>query len=160
MKAEAGHSDRAITASSAKLIAAFDPSKSVEALADALAAALAEAGVLDDALYLAAAHEGDVALLAHLLAYPAAVSGSIAEAELLSSDPASIIMLLRMAKVSRQVGAGILAAIGDLLGIDDPGAALAMFAALKDPEVEEAHVLLTSDPAYRSALALLETDLG
>ena len=160
VKAEGGHSDRAITASAAKLIAAYDPAKSVEALADSLAVALAEAGVLDDALLLASAHEGDVALLAHLLAHPAEISGAIAEAELLSGDSWSIITLLRMARVSRQVAAGILAAIGDLLGIDDPAAALATFAALKDPEVDEAHVLLTSDPAYRAALALLETHDG
>ena len=156
VKAGSSHGDRAVTASSARLIAAHDPAKSVETLADGLGAALAEAGVLDDALLLASAHEGDVALLAHLLAHPAEVSGAIAEAELLSGDPSSVIMLLRMAGVSRQVAAGILAAIGDLLGIDDPAGALAMFAALKDAEVERAHVLLTSDAAYRTALALLE----
>ena len=160
VKAQGGHGDRAVTASSAALIAAYDRAKSVETLADALAAALAEATFLDDALLLASAHEGDVALLAHLLAHPAEVSGTIAEAELLSGDPSSIITLLRMAKVSRQVAAGILAAIGDLLGVDDPAAALALFAALKDAEIDEAHVLLTSDPAYRSALALLETHHG
>jgi hypothetical protein len=62
--------------------------------------------------------------------------------------------------VPRRVAAGILAAIGDLLGVDDPAAALALFAGLKDAEVEDAHVLLTSDAAYRSALAMLEAHRG
>ena len=69
-------------------------------------------------------------------------------------------MLLRMARVSRPVAAGVLAAIGDLLGVHDPAAALKEFASLKEAEVEEAHVLVTSDPAYRSALALLEAAHG
>ncbi len=160
VKAASGLRDRAVVDSSAALIAAHDPAKSVETLASALAAALAEAGILDDALLLAAAHEGDVALLAHLLAHQAGISGAIAEAELLSSSPSAIVMLLRMARVSRPVAAGVLAAIGDLLGVHDPAAALKEFASLKEAEVEEAHVLVTSDPAYRSALALLEAAHG
>ena len=160
IKAGSAASDRALVDSAAKLIEAHDPDKSVEFLADALAAALAEAGALDNDLLLAAAHEGDVALLAHLLAHSAAVPGAVAEAELLSGDPAAVVTLLRMARITRPVAAGILAAIGDLLGIHDPAAALADFAATKDPEVEEAHVLVTSDPAYRSALALLEPRHG
>lgn len=160
IRAGGGAPDRDITASGASVIAAHDPAKSVETLADGLADALAQNGALDDAMLLAAAHEGDVALLAHLLAQPAGVPGRIAEAELLSGDPRSIIILLRMAKVSRQVAAGILAAIGDILGVQDPAAALREFAALKDAEIGEAQVLLTSDPAYRSALALLASHGG
>lgn len=150
-----GVRDADITSASAKLVAGHDPAKSVETLAGAMAGALAEAELLDDALLLAAANEGEVALLAHLLGHLAGVSGAIAEAELLSGDPSAIIMLLRMAKLSRQVAAGILAAIGDLLGVQDPSAALVEFNRLKDAEVDDAHVLLTSDPAYRSALARL-----
>lgn len=160
VKIESGDPDQAILASSAALIAAYDPAKSLEALALALAAALAEADILDDALLLASAHEGDIALLAHLLGYLAGISGAIAEGELLSGSPASVITLLRMAKVTRKVAAGILAAIGDLLGVDDPAAALALFASLKDAEVDDAHILLTSDPAYRSALERLEACRG
>jgi hypothetical protein len=160
MRAAGGVRDRDITHASTSVIAAHDPAKSVETLADALAEALAETGVLDDAMLLAAAREGDVPLLAHLLAQPAGVPGSIAEAELLSGDPASIIMILRMAKLSRPVAAGILAAIGDILGVQDPAGALAEFAALKDKDLAEAHVLLTSDPAYRSALAQLGANHG
>ena len=160
LKASSGLDDRAVVASSAALIADHDPAKSADTLAASLAAALAENGALDDALLLAAAHEGDVALLAHSIAHEARIPGGTAEAELLSSDPNSIVMLLRMARVSRQVAAGILAAIGDLLGVHDPADALKLFASLKDVEVEEAHVLVTSDPAYRSALALLEANRG
>ena len=160
IKSGGNAADRDLVGSTAKLIGAHDPDKSVETLADALAAALAEAGALDNDLLLAAAHEGDVALLAHLLAHSAAVPGAVAEAELLSGDPSAVVVFLRMAKVTRPVAAGILAAIGDLLGVHDPAAALAEFASFKDPAVAEAHVLVTSDPAYRSALALLEPRNG
>lgn len=156
LKANGHASDRDLVSSSAKLIDAHDPDKSVETLADSLAAALAESEALDNDLLLAAAHEGDAALLAHLLAHLASVPGAVAETELLSGDPTAVVTLLRMAKVARPVAVGILAAIGDLLGVHDPAAALAEFVSLKDPAVEEAHVLVTSDPAYRSALALLE----
>ena len=160
LKASSSLDDRSIVSSGVDVIAAHDPAKSVETLAASLATALAGVGALDDALLVAAAHEGDVALLAHLLAHQAGIPGGTAEAELLSSDPSSIVMLLRMAQVSRPVAAGILAAIGDLLGVHDPAAALKEFASLKDPGVEEAHVLVSSDPAYRSALALLEANRG
>jgi hypothetical protein len=156
-----GHADDShLVEATNRLIEAHDPEKSVVTLAHALAAALADAGALDNDLLLAAAHEGDAALLAHLLAHMASVPGAVAEAELLSSDPAAVVMLLRMAKVKRPVAAGILAAIGDLLGIHDPAAALAEFASIDDSAVGEAHVLVTSDAAYRSALALLEARGG
>ena len=160
IRADGSSTDRHLVDSTIKLIVAHDPEKSVETLADALAAALAEAGALDNDLLLAAAHEGDVALLAHLLAHSASVPGAVAEAELMSGDPSAVVVMLRMAKAARPVAAGILAAIGDLLGVHDPAAALSEFASIKDPAVEEAHVLVTSDPVYRSALALLEPSGG
>lgn len=147
--------DRAVTTASANVIAAHAPAKSIAMLTDALVGAMAEAEALDDATLLAAAHEGDIALLAHALAHSAGIDGSIAEAELVSGDPAAIIVLLRMAQIARPVAAGILASIGDLLGIDDPAAELARFADLGEAEVDRAHILLTSDREYRSALALL-----
>ena len=64
IRAAGNLTDRSAVASSASLIAAHDPAKSVETLARSLAAAMADAEILDDALLLAAAHEGDVALLA------------------------------------------------------------------------------------------------
>ncbi|MEO7602540.1 MAG: DUF2336 domain-containing protein [Sphingomicrobium sp.] len=160
IKSDGSSTDRHLVESATKLIGAHDPEKSVETLADVLAASLAEAGALDNDLLLAAAHEGDVSLLAHLLANSAAVPGAVAEAELLSGDPSAVVVVLRMAKVARPVAASILAAIGDLLRVHDPAAALSEFASFKDPAAEEAHVLVTSDPAYRAALALLEPNDG
>lgn len=152
--------DEALLEASAAVIDSHDPAKSVEALADALAIALAEAGALDDDLLLASAHEGDMSLLAHLLGYSADVPGHVAESELLSGDPAAIIALFRMAKVSRQAAAGILAAIGDLLRIFEPASAMRQFDRMSEEDVRSAHILVTSDPAYRSALAQIEANRG
>ena len=86
--------------------------------------------------------------------------GAVADSELLSGDPSAVIHLLRMAALKRPVAAGILAAIGDLVGVHDPAAALGLFGSLSDSDAAEAHVLVTGDPAYRSAVALMEADRG
>jgi hypothetical protein len=160
LKLVEGHPDAALLEASQQLIDSQDPAKSLEALAEGLAAALAEAGALDSDLLLAAANEGDVALLAHLLAHLASMSGAVADSELLSGDPSAVIHLLRMAALKRPVAAGILAAIGDLVGVHDPAEALRLFASLNESDASAAHVLVTSDPAYRSAVALMEADRG
>ena len=160
LKLVEGHPDAALLEASARLIDSHEPAKSLEALAEALAGALAEAGALDSDLLLAAANEGDVALLAHLLAHLAEMPGAVADAELLSGDPEAVIRLLRMAALKRPVAAGILAAIGDLVGVHDPADALRLLGSLNESDAAEAHVLVTSDPAYRSAVARMESDRG
>ena len=160
LKLVEGLGDRELLEASQRLIGAHDHAKSLEALAEALASALAEAGALDSDLLLAAANEGDVSLLSHLLAHLAAMPGAVADAELLSGDPSAVIHLLRLAALKRPVAAGILAAIGDLVGVHEPAEALKLFASLGDSDASAAHVLVTSDPAYRSAVALMEADRG
>jgi hypothetical protein len=49
----------------------------------------------------------------------------------------------------------LLAGIGDLLGIDDPGRALTAFDELTTSDVESARRWLTADPAYRAAAEIL-----
>ena len=44
------------------------------------------------------------------------------------------------------------AGIGDLLGIADPGAAIALFDRMSDEQVQAARAWLTTAPAYRYAL--------
>ena len=52
--------------------------------------------------------------------------------------------LLRLAGFSRELSAGLLASLGDLLGIDDPGAAIGIFDAMSAEEVEAARELACS----------------
>src|SRR2546423_261836 len=78
---------------------------------------LDEAGGLTDDLVLAAAHEGEVAFVAEVIARRAGIRSESAMDELLSGESDHVMALLRMANVSRELGAGLLAGIGDLLGI-------------------------------------------
>jgi hypothetical protein len=47
-----------------------------------------------------------------------------------------------------------------LLGIDDPGSAIAQFDSMSDDQVEAARAWLLTEPAYRAALERLGQDRG
>jgi len=63
--------------------------------------------------------------------------------------------VLRVAGMSRTLSAGLLAGIGDLLGVADAGAAIALFDRLSDTEVQAARSWLVTAPGYRAALERL-----
>ena len=65
-----------------------------------------------------------------------------------------------MANLPRDLVAGLLASIGDLLGLNDVGHAIGLFDAKAEEEVAAARTWLTADPAYRRALNLLDSDHG
>jgi hypothetical protein len=87
-----------------------------------------------------------------VLALRSGIEVESAIGELLSGEPAHVMALLRMAGVSRGLSAGLLAGIGDLLGITDAGAAIADFDRMSDAEVQEARAWLITAPSYRTAL--------
>ena len=64
--------------------------------------------------------------------------------------------LFRIADLRRELAARLLAGIGDLLGVTDPGSAIATFDGMSDAEVEDARGWLGADMAYRSAVVRLE----
>ena len=80
--------------------------------------------------------------------------------ELLSGEAGHIMALLRMARASRQLSAGLLGGIGDLLGINDAGAAIARFDAMAEFEVEAARSWLVTTRGYRTALERLGQGRG
>ena len=63
--------------------------------------------------------------------------------------------MFRIAGVRRELAARLLAGIGDLLGVTDPGSAIATFDGLTEAEVEDARSWLAADAAYRSAVLRL-----
>ena len=77
---------------------------------------------LDDELILAAAHEGETAFVAEALARRAGLDGATAAGELLSGIRSASWRCSGMAGSPRELVAGLLASIGDLLGIADAGA--------------------------------------
>ncbi len=155
----AAAADRALSASAGSVLSAHVPGRSVEAATAALIVAL-DAGQLLEPLILAAANEGELAFVAQAAAKRADVPAAAAIDELLSGDVRRVMALLRMAGLAREHAAGILASIGDLLGIDDAARAIALFDRLGDDEVAEARAWLASPPDYRAAVEMLDASRG
>ncbi len=137
-----------------------DANRGVASLTAALVCQLDEAGTLTAELILAAAHEGEVSVVAAVLARRAGIALDAALDVLLSGDARTVMALFRAAAVSRDLAAGLLAGIGDLLGIADAGDAISLFDAMAPSDVDAARSWLATDPAYRAALDRLGQDRG
>ena len=155
----AGAADAELMAAGRSVLADHDPSRNIDAATAALIAALNSGQPLEP-LILAAAHEGELTFVAQAAAKRADLGGTTAIDELLSGDVRRVMALLRMAGLAREHAAGILAAIGDLLGIDDPARAITLFDRMSDAEVAEARAWLASPPAYRAAVQALDSARG
>lgn len=147
-----GSADSELSGAASNVLERHDESRSLDALMRGLVATLEESGAVTDELFLAAAREGEVGFLAEVLAYRAGVEGNTAFEQLLSGIPRDLMALLRIGGVSRDLSAGLLANIGDLLGIADPGAAISVFDMLTYQEIEDAAAWLRARPRYRAAL--------
>lgn len=152
----AADADRMLADAASEILKRQDPSSSIEVLSATLVRLLDEERTLTDELVVSAALEGEMIFVAHALARRAGVRGGIAFDELMSGDARRTMAVLRMGGMSRASAAGLLAGIGDLLGIDDPGGAISVFDRLSDPDVADARAWLTTDPQYRSAVAAIE----
>jgi hypothetical protein len=137
------------------VLASHDPGNGLDALTATLVRLLDEEGDLGDDLLVAAAMEGEMTFVAHSLSRRNAIGADVAMDELLSGDERRAMMILRTAGVSRQLAASLLAGVGDLLGVADPGRAIDAFDRLSEEEVEEARTWLTTDAAYRRAVGVL-----
>ena len=62
---------------------------------------------------------------------------------------------VEIAGASRELSAGLLGGIGDLLGIAEAGEAIAMFDRMSEDEVRAARSWLVTTPSYRAALERL-----
>jgi hypothetical protein len=147
--------DAQLASASAKLLARHDPGRSIEALTASVVKLLQESGSLNDETILAAAQEGEAGFIAELVAQRAGTESSWALDELLSGDAHRVMALLRMSGFSRELSAGLLASIGDLLGIADPGAAIGLFERMNADQVEAARTWLATPEAYRAAINAL-----
>lgn len=144
--------DRELNEAAERVIDQHDEERGIDSLTAALVHFLDEGDGLTDELILAAAHEGEVGFVAEVLARRADVPVGSAMDELLSGEAEHLMALLRMAKTSRELGAGLLAGIGDLLGIADAGEAIGIFDRLTDADAQAARSWLVTAPAYRAAM--------
>jgi hypothetical protein len=147
--------DRQLAAAGADVLSCHDPASSIEALTANLVAFLSQEGELHDELIVAAAVEGEMTFVAQALSRRSGLAGEVAMDEFLSGDARRLMALFRIGGVGRQAAASLLAAIGDLLGINDPGRAIDAYNRLSEAEVEDARNWLATDAAYRSAAASL-----
>jgi hypothetical protein len=111
-------------------------------------------------LVLAAAHEGEVAFVAEVLGRHGGIAADSAIVELLSGEAGHVMALLRMAGMSRELSAGLLAGIGDLLGISDAGAAIGLFDRISDEQAQAARSWLVTASGFRAALDKLGQGRG
>jgi hypothetical protein len=151
--------DRALAEAAARVASSHDPGNGIDALTMTLVRLLDEEGELNDDLLVGAAMEGEITFLANALSRRSGIGGQTAVDELLSGDRRAMI-LLRAAGVSRHVAASVLAGVGDLLGMPDPGQAIDVYDRLSAAEVEDARIWLTSDPVYRLAVGRLDSANG
>jgi hypothetical protein len=157
---DAGSADRHLAAASSALLARHDDGKKLEALTADLVRQLDENGRLDEDLFAAAADEGEFGIVAEGLARRAAIAVGDAAELLLGGSGEQLMLLLRMASVSRELAARLLAGPGDLLGMADPGREIARFDTLENKDVDAAREWLRLDPAYRAAISALGAEHG
>ena len=152
--------DRLLSEAITQVMARHDEHSSIENLTAALVRLLDEEGELSDELIGAAAIEGEMNFVAQALARRSAVAGEVALDELLSGSSNRIMGMLRMARVPREITAGLLAATGDLLGINDPARAIGEFDGLTEEDVATSLNRVSADPLYQAAVDALRTGDG
>ena len=145
---------------SSSVLESHDEERGIDALTASLVHFLDESGGLTDELILGAANEGEVAFIADVFARRAGIETDSAMDELLSAEPKRVMALMRVAGMSRSLTAGLLAGVGDLLGVADAGAAITEFDQMSDAEVRGAKSWLSTAPAYRAALERLGQSRG
>ncbi len=151
----ASSADAELALAADSVLEAHEVERSVEALTAALVHLLEEGGGMTDDLLLGAAHEGELGFVAGVLARRSGLAIESAMDELLSGDAKRLMALLRVADVSRTLGAGVLGGIGDLLGISEAGEAIALFDGMGEDDVRRARSWLLTAPEYRVALERL-----
>jgi len=147
-----GGSDRLAGEGAVAVLAQHDESKRIEALTFGLVHALDQAGRLSETLLLAAAADGEVAILVEGLARRAGIDFASAWANLRGTG--RFALLLRMAGASRHFAAELAACFGDLLS-GGAAAEIERFDNLDDAQVDRTRKWLRLDPQYRAALTAL-----
>lgn len=147
-----GGTDRLAGEGAAAVLAQHDESKRVEVLTFGLVHALDKAGRLSESLLVAAATDGEVAILVEGLARRAGIDFATAWTQLRGAG--RFALLLRMAGASRPFAAEVGACLGDLIS-GGAAAEIERFDGLDEAQVERTRKWLRLDPHYRAALAAL-----
>jgi Uncharacterised protein conserved in bacteria (DUF2336) len=144
----------------ASLLASRDDHKAIDGLTAVLVRTLNRSGYLDERLLESAAEEGDIAFLAAALGERAGIGAVGAWDYLADGDDGRLVLLLRLAGVSRDFAAKLLALLGDLVGIGDLGTEIERFDAMDEGRARSVSEWLQLDPGYRAALRILGGESG
>jgi hypothetical protein len=156
----AADADRELSAAARQVREQRDAERGIARLTTALIRELDDAGALSDDLVLAAANEGEVMFVGAALARRAGLLIDDALDDLLSGDGSRMMILCRAAHASRELAAGLLAGIGDLLGIGDAVEAVERFDKMTPADVDAAKSWLSTDRDFRAALERLDDERG
>ena len=158
--AEMGAGDRGALADAAAAVATgHAPGESLEAAVTGLVEALQAAGRNDDAAAEAAAEDGEVSLLAGLLARCAAISPDTAWGYLVGGQEGGLALLGRMAGLGRPAAARIIAEYATLSGASVEEE-IGRFDSLNGNEVQAALDWWRLPPDFRSACSSLGGAIG
>jgi hypothetical protein len=144
----------------AALLEAREPAKAIDGLTSAVVKVLKAVGKLDEQLLETAAEEGDVAFVANALGELAGLNGTSGWDYLADGNDGRLVLLLRLAGVSREFAARLLALLGDLVGISDLGTEIARFDAMDEVRARSMCEWLRLDLSYRSSLRALGGEGG
>ncbi len=147
-------SDAEVAAAAADLLGDNAFGERLEILEERLATALLLAGAREPNLLVELAQEGEAPILSALLAEEAGIPAEEGWRCLLGGGE-QLALLLRMAAVTREEAAALLAHAGPALGIGDPVHAIDRFDALGEAEVRAARAELALPQGYRRAQAVL-----
>ncbi len=143
--------DRALTSGAELLLARHDENERIDALLAGLVRLLERGGRLDDALVIDAAGEGEVALLAAMLARRGGVPEACAWDHLIAGGQGRLVLLARLSGITRGTAARLVAELGALTGVSDPAAEMAQFDALGEQAIEDQRGEWRLQPAYHAA---------
>ena len=150
------NADGRYAAAATKVVDAIDPQESLDRAVEALVEALDQTGRADEALVEAASGEGEVALVAMLIARRASINQPAVWDHLVNAGEGGLALVARMAGFGRRAAARLIADLGSTNGSCSVEEEIGRFDALGADEVAAALKHWQLPPDYRAAVR----DLG
>lgn len=155
---DGSEADERLSGAARSLLSRHDEGNRLEARLFDLVHALERAGRLNEGVIRSSLDAGDVAVLIEALARRSAIGFEPAWEHFLGGSD-RLALLLRMSGVSRALAGEIVAGTAEIVA-GDPETAMTAVDQLTDDQVEAARRWLRLDSAYRSALCVLDSDVG
>jgi hypothetical protein len=144
--------DGRFAAAAAKVVESIDYEESLDRAVEALVDALDKAGRADESLVESASGEGEVALVAQLIARRAGINQPAVWDHLVNAGAGGLALVARMAGFGRRAAARLIADLGSTTGTWSVEEEIAFFDSLGTDEVAAALRHWQLPPEYRSAL--------